>query len=221
MREPLSMLLNRFKEAGNDKQCEPEFVKTVIGKTLPGGYTVHMSHEDLGPIMPDKHVGPLKIHDFGSAVELGGNSSPLSTPASYAAPEVLLGCEDGTGSDVWDVGMIVWELLDGKPLFEGADPEFKIRTIRKHLADLTSLLGPPPHSLLSRGKSSLSYFTSGGKFKYPNLLTHHRKLRAKFMGKMSHDEQDAFLDFMKGIVVWDPLERKSVKELMGHRWLSQ
>ncbi|KAF8704717.1 peptidase, partial [Rhizoctonia solani] len=187
-------------------------------KVLPGGYIIHMSHEDFGPLAPGKTVGPPKIHDFGTAVELGGKSRPLFEPASYAAPEILLGCEDGTGSDIWDVGMIVWELLAGSPLFKGIDPEFKIRTMRKQLADLTSLLGPPPRSLLSRGKASLSYFNSGGKFKYPNLLVQHRQLGAKFMDKMSHDEKDAFLDFMKGIVMWDPLERKSVKQLIEHRW---
>ncbi|KAF8751536.1 Protein kinase domain [Rhizoctonia solani] len=184
-------------------------------------YIIHMSHEDFGPLAPGKTVGPPKIHDFGTAVELGGKSRPLFEPASYAAPEILLGCEDGTGSDIWDVGMIVWELLAGSPLFKGIDPEFKIRTMRKQLADLTSLLGPPPRSLLSRGKASLSYFNSGGKFKYPNLLVQHRQLGAKFMDKMSHDEKNAFLDFMKGIVMWDPLERKSVKQLIEHRWLVQ
>ncbi|KAJ1307072.1 hypothetical protein OPQ81_008051 [Rhizoctonia solani] len=188
---------------------------------LPSGYIVHMSHEDLGPILPGKDIGPPKIHDFGSAIELGGKSSPLFTPASYAAPEILLECEEGTGADVWSVGMIVWELLAGSKLFQGTDPEFQIRTKRKHLADLISLLGPPPSALLSRGKLSLSFFNSSGKFKYSKLLTPDRKLKSQFMDQMSHDEQDAFLDFMKGIVIWDPRERKSVKELREHRWLVQ
>ena len=60
-----------------------------------------------------------------------------------------------------------------------------------------------------------------GKFKYPNLLTSGRRLEAEFMSRMSCDEQDAFLDFMKGTVVWDPDERKSVRDLMEHRWLVQ
>ncbi|CAE6469125.1 unnamed protein product [Rhizoctonia solani] len=270
MREPLSILLNRFGESGQGRMCEPGFVKTVVGfvlsgldylhnecgivhrdlclsnilipvespsilttleksesrypfptKTLGNGYKIHMSHEDLGPIMSGKEIGPPKIHDFGSAIELGGKSRPLFIPASYAAPEILLGCEDHPGADVWGVGMIVWELLAGSKLFEGADPEFQVRTKRKHLADMVSLLGPPPGPLLSRGKLSLSFFTSGGKFKFPNLLTPNRRLKAKFMDKMSHDEQGAFLDFMKGTVAWDPKDRKSVRELLEHRWLAQ
>ncbi|CAE6428393.1 unnamed protein product [Rhizoctonia solani] len=271
MREPLSVLLDRFEEAGGARRCEPGFVKTLVGfvlsgldylhnecgivhrdislsniliplestsilpaleksesrytfpkKTLQGGYIIHMSHEDLGPIIRGKDIGPPKIHDFGSAIQVGGGkSSPLFTPASYAAPEMILGCGDGVEADVWGVGMIVWELLTGSRLLQGIDPEFQIRTKRKHLADLISLLGPPPRSLLSRGKLSLSFFNSSGKFKYPDLLTPKQGLKAKFMDKMSRDEQDAFLDFMKGIVIWDPNERQSVKELMEHRWLVQ
>ncbi|CAE7054721.1 unnamed protein product [Rhizoctonia solani] len=190
-------------------------------KALEGGYTIHMSHEDFGPVTLGKVMGPPKIHDFGSAIELGGKSSPMFVPASHAAPEILLGCEDSLEADVWGVGMIAWELLEGSKLLEGNDPEFGIRTKRKHLADITSLLGPPPRSLLSRGKLSLSFFNSSGKFKYPNLLTPNRKLKAKFLSKMNRDEQHAFLDFMKGILMWDPKERKSTRELMGHRWLAQ
>ncbi|KAH7327607.1 kinase-like domain-containing protein [Rhizoctonia solani] len=190
-------------------------------KTLHNGHKIHMSHEDLGPIMPGKAIGPPKIHDFGSAIELGGKSRPLFTPASYAAPEIVLGCEDSLGADVWGVGMIVWELLAGSKLLDGADPEFHVRTKRKHLADMISLFGPPPESLLSRGKLSLSFFASGGRFKFPDLLTPNRRLKAKFMDKMSHDERDAFLNFMKGTVAWDPKERRSVRQLLEHQWLAQ
>ncbi|CAE6412668.1 unnamed protein product [Rhizoctonia solani] len=270
MREPASALLDRLRAAGEGNQCEPEFVKTLVGfllsgldylhnecgivhrdihlsniliplespsllttlekseslypfprKILEGGYTVHMSHEDFGPIMPGKLIGPPKLHDFGSAIELGGKSTPSFIPASHAAPEVVLECEDSVESDVWGVGMIVWELLAGSKLFAGIDAEFGIRTKRKHLADMISLLGSPPMSLLSSGRVSLSFFNSSGKFKYPKLLTPDRRLKAKFMNKMSQEEQAAFLDFMKGIVVWDPKERKTTRELMEHRWLLQ
>jgi hypothetical protein len=50
------MLLNRFKEAGNDKQCEPEFVKTVIGFVLSGLDYLHnecrIVHRGASPILP-------------------------------------------------------------------------------------------------------------------------------------------------------------------------
>ncbi|CAE6496121.1 unnamed protein product [Rhizoctonia solani] len=269
MREPVSVLLNRLRETGEGKECESEFVRSLVRsvlsgldylhnecgivhrdislsnilipiesisllttlekseslypfprKTLENGYIIHMSHEDFGPIMPGKIIGPPKFHDFGSAIEIGGKSIPIFTPASHAAPEIILGCDDSVEADVWGVGMIVWELLAGTELLEGVDPEFRARTQRKHLADITNLLGSPPISLLSRGRTSLSFFNSSGKFKYPNLLTADRRLKATFANKMNHDEQDAFLDFMKGIVVWDPKQRKSVKELMEHSWLA-
>ncbi|CUA69209.1 hypothetical protein RSOLAG22IIIB_08335 [Rhizoctonia solani] len=118
--------------------------KDITRKTLENGYIAHMSHEDFGPVMPGKVTGPPKVHDFGSTVEIGGKSTPIFTPASHAAPEILLGCENSVETDVWGVGMIAWELLAGSRLLEGVDPEFGIRTKRKHLADIISLLGSPP-----------------------------------------------------------------------------
>lgn len=47
-------------------------------------------------------------------------------------------------------------------MFIGSDPDGKGYSTRAHLAEVVGLLGPPPVSLLKRGKRSHEFFTEDG-----------------------------------------------------------
>lgn len=57
----------------------------------------------------------------------------------------------------------IWDLFEREPLFTGHDPEFQTYRSRAHLAEIISLLGPPPTSLLAQGRSSHKFFSDEGK----------------------------------------------------------
>jgi serine/threonine-protein kinase SRPK3 len=46
--------------------------------------------------------------------------------------------------DIWNVGVMVWDLFEGKHMFHGNDPDGKGYSTRAHLAEVIGTLGPPP-----------------------------------------------------------------------------
>jgi serine/threonine-protein kinase len=110
-------------------------------------------HRDLKPdhvvITPD---GSPKLLDFGIAKLMTGDAgdttvagSRMATPA-YAAPEQLAGEPVSTASDVYSLGVILFELLSGHRPFSGPSPGSK--------ANLVGSDSPPPPSTKVRKAAS-------------------------------------------------------------------
>ncbi len=97
-------------------------------------------HKDLKPdnILLDED-GVLKIIDFGIACLANAQSEEaiiMGTPA-YMSPEQLRGEKLDARSDIYSLGMIVYELLTGKPPFPG---DITLENVWDHLpADVSNL----------------------------------------------------------------------------------
>lgn len=130
-----------------------------------------LSHHDLGrPI----------ITDFGLAVRGDGpsNSHPIQ-PDGYRAPEVCLAGEWSYSADIWNLGVMVrnllslsklsltpyqlWDLFYGRGPFDTpSNSHGSTSADEAHLGQIISLLGPPPSDLVGRGKDSSRYFDANG-----------------------------------------------------------
>ena len=81
-------------------------------------------HRDLKPenLLVSKS-GVLKIADFGFARTLEGTGAKYTDYVStrwYRAPELVVGDREyGKAVDIWAIGCMLWELLEGHPLFPG------------------------------------------------------------------------------------------------------
>ena len=64
--------------------------------------------------------------------------------------------------DIWNVGVMVWDLFEGKQMFHGDDPDGKGYSTRAHLAEVIAMLGPPPLDLLERGTRVSEFFDKEG-----------------------------------------------------------
>jgi len=67
--------------------------------------------------------GAVKLADFGVATRTGAMSEGTVVGSPYwMAPEVIDQSGATTASDVWSVGCVVIELLEGKPPYSWLEP---------------------------------------------------------------------------------------------------
>lgn len=64
--------------------------------------------------------------------------------------------------DIWNVGVMIWDLFEGKHMFRGDDSDGKGYSTRAHLAEVIGMLGPPPLDLLKQGVRSSEFFDEEG-----------------------------------------------------------
>ncbi len=138
--EDLASLLRRIGRLPPDKAVE---IARQLCAGLAAAHEHGVLHRDLKPsnVMIDGR-GKARITDFGLS-GLAGDFRPdelrAGTPA-YMAPEQLAGREVTVRSDIYSLGLVLYELFTGKQAFEAA-------TIldRKHLLEQTTPTSPPSH----------------------------------------------------------------------------
>ncbi|MBX3175169.1 MAG: protein kinase [Gemmatimonadaceae bacterium] len=102
-----------------------EEIAPQVDAILDGLAVAHQAgiiHRDLKPenILIDRYRR-WRVADFGIANALGSQVAGASGTPAFAAPEQLLGEEQGVGTDLFAVAAIVIFALSGKVPFEGED----------------------------------------------------------------------------------------------------
>src|SRR5271169_6426168 len=115
--EDLASLLRRIGRLPEDKALD---IARQLCAGLAAAHTKGVLHRDLKPanIMLDGR-GQVVITDFGLAGvadQIQGNEVRSGTPA-YMAPEQLAGKEVSTRSDIYSLGLVLYEVFTGKRVF--------------------------------------------------------------------------------------------------------
>lgn len=81
-------------------------------------------HRDIKPenILLQNDAEVIKLCDFGFARFLPENHENLTEYVAtrwYRSPELLVGDRYGKPADIWALGCILGELVDGQPMFPG------------------------------------------------------------------------------------------------------
>lgn len=118
--EDLASLLRRIGRLPADKALE---VARQLSAGLAAAHDKGVLHRDLKPsnVMIDGR-GHARITDFGLAVETGAAPSPadFAGTVAYMAPERFSGTPATVQSDLYSLGLILYETYTGKPAFKAA-----------------------------------------------------------------------------------------------------
>ncbi|HEV2194504.1 MAG TPA: serine/threonine-protein kinase [Candidatus Acidoferrum sp.] len=125
--EDLASVVRRIGRLSPDKATE---IARQICAGLAAAHERGVIHRDLKPanVMLDG-AGKIRITDFGLAglaASMQGEDARAGTPA-YMAPEQLAGKEVTTKSDIYSLGLILYEILTGKRAFEASTLQELVR----------------------------------------------------------------------------------------------
>ena len=133
--EDLAALLGRIGKLPSAKAVQ---IARDIAAGLAAAHSLGIVHRDLKPsnVMIDGK-GRARVTDFGLAVletSAGSNGRMVGTPA-YMAPEQFTGADATPRSDVYALGLILYEVLTGEALHRGESGE---AIIRQRIRDASS-----------------------------------------------------------------------------------
>jgi len=116
--EDLASLLRRIGRLPDDKAVE---IAQQLCSGLGAAHRSGVLHRDLKPsnVMIDGK-GRARITDFGLAIasdDADTKASPAGTPG-YVAPELFRGAAPSVQSDLYALGLVLYELFTGKKAFE-------------------------------------------------------------------------------------------------------
>jgi predicted Ser/Thr protein kinase len=126
--EDLSSLLRRIGRLPSDKALE---IARKICAGLAAAHDKGVLHRDLKPanIMLDGR-GEVLVMDFGLAGIAHEIEDVRSGTPAYMAPEQLSGKEVTVRSDIYSLGLVLYELFTGKAAFDGKTLEEIVRVRR-------------------------------------------------------------------------------------------
>ncbi|KAG1675978.1 hypothetical protein FOA52_014222 [Chlamydomonas sp. UWO 241] len=203
------------------------------------------------------HRAHVKLADFGRARPLGEADVPhpgegmISTYAPGGRPpEDVLGLPTTPAYDVWQLGLLVWWLSTGLPLFapeprtlssigdgqdgqdrQGGDargaaarPRDRLYDVNDiHLADMTTVLGHCPRALVEASPVRGLYFRRSGRLRMEaDVQLESTTLRDLLTRGCSFgdEEADSLAGFLTPLLQWDPAARPSAQQLLAHPWLA-
>ncbi|KAH8598552.1 kinase-like domain-containing protein [Bisporella sp. PMI_857] len=129
-------------------------------------------------------TGPPVLCDLGEASVGTQRHKGDIMPGIYRAPEVILGMVWDSKVDIWVIGVMTWDLLEGGHLFFAK--KNRVLDDEQHLAEMVSLLGPPPPEFLKRRnwKGSVPIPDQSFEIRKQLLLGEDRAVFVRFLRRM-------------------------------------
>jgi cyclin-dependent kinase-like len=199
-------LLELLEEQPNG--LDPDLVRSYIYQLCQAIHWCHrhdVVHRDIKPenLLVNRD-NTLKLCDFGFARMYPKRGEPLTDYVAtrwYRAPELLLGSTAYDRSvDMWAIGCLMGECVDGQPMFPGESEIDQLYVIQKVLGPLTS--------------SQMDLFLRNPRYmglKFPDM-SRPETLQKKYVGKVGKRE----MDFMKSVLQMKPKNRMNAKSSLEH-----
>ncbi|MBA2540440.1 MAG: serine/threonine protein kinase [Deltaproteobacteria bacterium] len=145
--EPLSKHIERLRQLPIAAACE---VAAQLADALVHSHGKRVIHADLKSenvlclvAGDDEGANPwqVKLLDFGTAhleETVSGSTDRISGTPEYMAPERITGGEPQASSDIYALGIILYEMLCGTPPFVGGEPR---QILERHLVETRESVG--------------------------------------------------------------------------------
>ena len=158
------------------------------------------------------NTGELKIADFGLARMVSDKRKDLTPTVItlwYRPPEILLGLKKyDSKADMWSVGCVLAELLNGRPLFPASSEAEMLKSIWNFCGYPTEKTWPAFKSLLATGPHRAVF----ANFKPPT-----KDFRASWR-ELRPDATELELELLSGLLHLDPLQRFTAETALNHKW---
>jgi cyclin-dependent kinase len=207
--EFLDQDLKKYLDACGDQGLESYTVKSFLYQLLQGVAFCHahrVLHRDLKPQnLLINMEGELKLADFGLARAFGipvRNYTHEVVTLWYRAPDVLMGSRKySTQVDVWSVGCIFAEMVNGRPLFPGSSESDQLVKIFKALGTPTPKSWPQMVDL-------------------PEYKANFPQYPAQSFKKIVRKLDPIGLDLLTRMLQYDPNKRLSAEQAMKHQYFA-
>ncbi|EEH11538.1 protein kinase [Histoplasma capsulatum G186AR] len=184
-------------------------------KQVDQSRTIYRSRRFRRPLKGNNYGLPI-LCDFGEArIGRTQESGPFVQPHIYRAPEIIFEMPWGSAVDIWNV----WDLFEGEHLFgdifdtKGSHDPFK------HLARMVALIGPPPSGFVNRSETTYQCFDSNGAWIAHKDTAIPAISLESIEKRLSGQEKESFIQFLKSMLKWLPEERKTAAQLLEDPWL--
>jgi serine/threonine-protein kinase SRPK3 len=184
------------------------------------GRIIYQSRSDFGDAPTDAVIASARITDIGLATWGDECHNHSIQSNAFTAPEVILAAGWSYPADIWNLGVMLWDLFENFGLFDAIDTGPSHYSSTQHLGLMIALMGPPPKELLDRGSTSATYFDSDGQFRHPKLIREGFSFESSIT-RFKGEDKELFIDFTKKMICWLPGERWTAKQLLQHPWLKE
>ncbi|KAL5335545.1 protein kinase [Aspergillus crustosus] len=208
--KPTNILL----ELGDIEANVAGYLSTVPARTDPENRTTAPLREVIPtPLLSETDDVHVRIIDFGVASWRKTRLSDRIQSPALRAPEVTIGAPWDTGVDIWSLGCLVIEFVQGTILFTGEASKKGTWTAEDdHLAKIIEALGPFPLDFIKRGTRAKDFFDAEGKLRrIPDLNSTSLERLVNGTSKpflkpndMPEAEIPLYVDFLRGMLTVDP-----------------
>ncbi|RHW71284.1 protein kinase [Trypanosoma brucei equiperdum] len=214
----------------NHLVCIADFGLSVALKPSKGQAVTGKGQKDVAAKAAIESKKEFPVEKAGTVSNVRGT---MIQTREYRAPEILMGMDFNTRTDIWSVGCMVYELITGEFLM---DPKRRTRNERmmdvEHLAMMMQILGPVPEKIIKlregcgNGKPPPRYihryFDENNRFIYSDKyrLYPRRHIDRELQAYLPPAEAKSAAAFIVGCLAsYEPTSRPSAGEMLNHTWL--
>ncbi|KAL2846631.1 kinase domain-containing protein [Aspergillus pseudoustus] len=194
-------------------QIEEDEISQPIARKVLDDRTIYYSRP-----MPNSTGLPV-LSDLGEARIAQETNRGDIMPDIYRAPEVILDVNWDCKVDIWSIGTMIWDMVEGSHLFFAKKD--RVLNDGQHLAEMVSLMGPAPPKFLRRSNSEKirQFWDDQGVWK-GSIPTPEQSLETRAQ-QFSGEDKELFIAFLRRIFCWLPEERPTAEELAYDDFLMQ